>query len=144
MRGFTTIELIVVMIVMAILAAVAVPRLTARTPLQERGARDQLRGMLLYSRQIAVTQQREVCVLATPAQASVVYATTGGACNPALPVSMPGSNAPYVMLMPTGVTLGGAPQVRFNARGQLVPAADQTLLVGTLALTVSRETGVVL
>ena len=142
MRGFTTVEMIVVMVLTAILAAVALPRLTARTPLQERGARDHVKGMLTHVRQVAVAQQRETCVLATPTQVRAVY-VTGGACNPARPLSMPGSNEPYLIDMPTGVAMGGAAQVRFNARGQPVPAANATLTVGNLTLTVTRETGLV-
>ena len=143
MRGFTTIELIVVMVVMSILAALAVPRLTAPSALQERGARDQLRGMLHHSRKLAMTQQREVCVLATPTRASAVY-VAAGACAIGLPVTDPGGSGAYRIDMPAGIALGGAALVRFNARGQLVPAADQTFTVGTFALTVSRETGLAL
>ena len=124
MRGFTTVEMIVVMVLTAILAAVALPRLTARTPLQERGARDHVKGMLTHVRQVAVAQQRETCVLATPTQVRA-------------------SNEPYLIDMPTGVAMGGAAQVRFNARGQPVPAANATLTVGNLTLTVTRETGLV-
>jgi MSHA pilin protein MshC len=143
MRGFTTIELIVVMVVMAVLAALAIPRLTDRSALQERGARDQLRGMLHHARKLAMTQQRDVCVLATPTRASAVY-FAGGACSPALPVADPGGNAAFQIDMPAGVALAGAAQVRFNARGQLVPATNLTLNVGATALTISRETGLAL
>lgn len=140
MRGFTTIELIVVIVVMSILAALAIPRLSDRSAVQERGARDQLRGMLHHARKLAMTQQREVCVLATPTQASAVY-VAAGICNPAQPVTDPGGAGAYRIAMPAGVALGGAALVRFNARGQLVPAINQTLTVGGVALTVSRETG---
>ena len=143
MRGFTTIELIVVMVVMAVLATLGIPRLLERNSLVERAARDQLRGMLHHSRKIAMTQQREVCVTTTAAQAQAVY-VSAGACNPALPVADPARTGPYVIAMPNGVALSGAAQVHFNSRGQLVPAADQTLNVGTFVLTVSRETGLAL
>jgi MSHA pilin protein MshC len=140
MRGFTTVELVVVMVVMGLLAAVAVPRLTSRTVLQERGVQDQLRGLLRSSRQLAVTQGRDVCVLLTPDRARAVY-TAAGACASAMPVAGTGGEAELALTLPPGVVLGGAPLVRFNARGQLVPAADRTVTVGSLALTVSRETG---
>jgi MSHA pilin protein MshC len=143
MRGFTVVELIVVMAVMSLLAALAVPRLTDRTALQERGARDQLRALLNYSRQLAMTQQRDVCVLTTPTQARAVF-TAGGVCAPAQPVPDPAGGGAYTIAMPAGVNLSGAALLRFNARGQPVPASDQTLFVGVLALTVYRETGVAL
>jgi MSHA pilin protein MshC len=140
MRGFTVVELIVVMAVMSLLAALAVPRLTDRTALQERGARDQLRGLLAHSRKVAVAQQREVCVLAAANSVRAVYAP-GGVCNLAQPVADPAGGGALRLDVPSPITLGGAPLVRFNARGQPVPALDQTLTVGALTVTVHRETG---
>ena len=137
------IELIVVMLVMGVLAAVAVPRLTDRSAIQERGAQDQLRGMLTHSRKLAVTQQRDVCVLLTPTQASAVY-VTAGACSAAAAVAAPGGQGAYVIAAPLGVSFSGATLVRFNPRGQPVPALNQIINVGTLALTVNRETGLTL
>lgn len=141
-RGFTMIELVVVMLVMAVLAAVALPRLTDRRALQERGFIDQLRSLLQYSRKVALTQRREVCVLLGPAQAQAVYAN-GAACNAAAPVATPGSSEPLVIAVPAGVVLGGAALVRFNTVGQPAPNANHLINVGANSLTVSRETGIV-
>lgn len=141
-RGFTMVELIVVMLLMGVLAAVAVPRMTDRSALQERGAQEMLRALLDHSRKLAVTQQREVCVLVTPAQARAVYATgTPANCLPGTPVLSPGGGTPYVVDAPVNVSFGGAAQVQFNARGQPAANANQTLSVGSLSLTVQRETG---
>jgi MSHA pilin protein MshC len=140
MRGFTVIELLVVLALSAVLATLALPRLTDRSALQERGARDQLRTMVAHSRRIAMTQQREVCVLLTPAQARAVYANAGG-CVPAQPLRDPAGGGAYTIDMPPGTALGGTALLRFNSRGQPVPALDQTITVGTLAIVVYRETG---
>ncbi len=142
-RGFTMIELMVVMVVMGVMASLAMPRLMDRRALLERGAFDQVRGMLVYARQLAMTQGRDVCLLASPNQARVVYANAGG-CAPGLPVSAPGQNTPYLINMAPGIALGGAALVRFNNRGQPVPAANQALSIGALILTVQLETGMVL
>jgi MSHA pilin protein MshC len=143
MRGFTVIELLVVMALSAVLAALAVPRLTDRTALQERGARDQLRTMIAHSRRIAMTQQREVCVLVAPSQVRAVY-FNAGACQPAAPLRDPAGSGAYQLDMPPGTALGGAALLRFNSRGQPVPAANQTITVGSLAVVVYRETGLAL
>jgi MSHA pilin protein MshC len=143
MRGFTLVELLTVLMVTALLATLAVPRLTDRTALQERGARDQLRTMIAHGRRVAMTQQREVCVLVAPAQARAVYANAGG-CLPASPLRDPSGNAAYQIDMPPSIALGGAALLRFNTRGQPVPALDQIVTVGTLAITVFHETGLAL
>jgi MSHA pilin protein MshC len=140
-HGYTMIELIVVLTLMGALAAVAIPRMTDRTALQERGFQDEVRSLLRHSRKVAVSRQRDVCVLLTPAQGSAVYAN-GLGCNAAAPVTAPGNTDPYVIRVPAGVTLGGAALVRFNSGGQPVPNVDHVINVGALALTVSRETGI--
>jgi prepilin-type N-terminal cleavage/methylation domain-containing protein len=142
MRGYTLVELIVVMLIMAILGAVALPRLTDRTALHERGFRDQLKTMLDHGRKLAMVQQRDVCVLIGPAQAQSVY-TAAGACSVAAPVAEPSGQAPFVVPVPAGVVPGGAALVRFNLRGQPVPNANLNISVGSLTLSVSRETGIV-
>jgi MSHA pilin protein MshC len=143
MRGFSLVELLVVLVVSAVLATLAAPRLTHRSALQERGARDQLRVMIAHSRRVAMTQQRAVCVLLMPTQARAVYANAGG-CLPASPLRDPAGNAAYQLDMPSGITLGGAALLRFNARGQPVPALDQIVTLGVLSVTVFRETGLAL
>ena len=141
-RGFTMVELVVVMLVMAVLAALALPRLSDRRALQERGFLDQLRALLQYSRKVALTQRREVCVLLAPTQAQVVYAN-GAACNLAAPVATPGRSEAFVIPVPAGVVLGGVALVRFNVAGQPAPNADHLISVGANSFTVSRETGIV-
>jgi MSHA pilin protein MshC len=141
-HGFTVVELVVVLMLIGLLAALAAPRLTDRSALQERGVQDQLRGLLRSARQVAVTQEREVCVLLAAAQARAVYGV-GGGCPLTNPVSGHGGEATLALQLPPQLAMGGATLVRFNARGQPVPATDQVITVGSLSLTVSRETGLV-
>ena len=139
------VELIVVMLIMGILAAVALPRVTNRTAFDERGFQDQVVTMLRHGRTLAVAQQRDVCVLLIPPTVSMVYAGAA-ACIPsaagAQPVE-PGTSTQFVINVPQGVALGGTAQVRFNPQGRPVPNVNQVITVGAQALTVSRETGIV-
>jgi MSHA pilin protein MshC len=144
-RGYTMVELIVVLTVMGVLATVAVPRLMDRRALNERGFQDQLLGALRHARKLATTQGREVCVQMQPGglrEVHLVYANAAGPCNAAAPVAEPGSSAPMALPLPSDVTLGGAALVRFASTGRLVPYLNVSLTVGAnAALTVDRETG---
>lgn len=142
LHGFTMVEMVMVLVVMGVLAAVALPRLTDRRALQERGFLDQVRALLQHSRKIATVQRREVCVLLAPTAVSAVYAN-GAACDAAAPLPAPGSNEPFTIAVPNGVVLGGTALVRFTVAGQPSPNADQVISVGGNAFTVSRETGIV-
>jgi type II secretory pathway pseudopilin PulG len=134
------VELVIAMLLMATLAAIAVPRLTQRSALEERGARDQLRGLIEHARQSARVQNREVCVLLAAAEARVVYGTPT-ACNAAAPLPSPEGDGPQRLQMPNGVALAGPAALRFDARGRPFANTDQTLSVGNLALIVRRSTG---
>ena len=142
-RGFTMVELVMVLVVMGVLAAVALPRLTDRRALQERGFLDQVRSVLQHSRKIATVQRRGTCVLLTAAAVSAYY-DNGAGCNAAsVPLATPGSTDPFTIAVPNGVVLGGVAQVRFAATGQPNPDIDHIVTVGGNTYTVSRETGIV-
>jgi MSHA pilin protein MshC len=140
-RGFTMIELIVVISVMGVVATLAMTRSADRISLHERGFRDQLAATLRHARKLAISQQRNVCVLLATPQVRGVY-VNAGACDPAAPIAEPGSSTPLVLQVPTGVTLAGPLAVQFNPSGQPVPNANQAIAVGALSFTISRETGI--
>jgi MSHA pilin protein MshC len=137
-RGYTLIEMIAVLMVAGIVAAMALPALTDRSALQARGFADALRAMLRHCRATATAQQRDVCVQVSPLQARALLT-----CNPATPLATPGESAPFVIDVPAGLALSGTLVLRFNASGQPVPNATQVLNAGTHPITVYRETGLV-
>lgn len=126
------------MTVMVLVAVLALPREEGRTGVAQRQARDQLRVLLEHSRDSAHAQHRPVCVTLTAAQAWANYATPGG-CGGAALQAPDGTAA--VVDAPTGIAFAGATLVRFDARGRPVSVNDQTIIVGTLALVVVRESG---
>ena len=64
-HGFTLIELIAIMIIVGIMAAVALPRMSALSGYDERGLHDKLKASLQFSRKTAVASRRYVCLTVT-------------------------------------------------------------------------------
>lgn len=60
-RGFTQVELIVVIIMAGILAAVAMPRWRGESGFEERQFRDELVAALRYAQKSAIAARRTVC-----------------------------------------------------------------------------------
>jgi len=149
MRGFTVVELIVVLALLAILSVTALPAFNSRTPVHELGLRDQIVAMVQYSRKLAVVQNRGVCLLitpstpATPGLVQAVY-VVGNACSPANWVEQPNdAAAPFTAAIPEDVVMGGAGQLRFDANGRLVPNVALTITLGMRNVTVANETSLV-
>ena len=60
--GFTLVEMIAVMVVVGVLAAVAVPRFMGKAGFESRGFFDQTLAVIRYAQKIAIAQRRLVFV----------------------------------------------------------------------------------
>jgi len=140
-RGFTMVELILVMVIAGILAAVAVPRMIGRNAFDERGFADQLAATVRFAQKLAVAQRREVCVSLTANDATLWY---DAAC--ATPAPGPGGEKPYTITAPGGVAIAPAMVLRFRTGGVPDIAAQLDIQVsgsGTHHVFVEQETGYV-
>ncbi len=137
-RGFTLLELVVVMAVLAIIAVLALPGAADRLAQAQRNARDELRVLIEHARDSAHAQRRDTCVVFSGTLAAARYATAGG-CNGAPLAWAAGGNA--AVAAPAGVTFSGPAQLRFDARGRPTASTDQIVGVGALSLTVLRGSG---
>lgn len=139
--GFTMVELILVIAVAGILAAVAVPRMVGRTSFDTRGYADQLAATVRFAQKLAVSQRTDVFVRLTASDATLCYDV---AC--ANPAPGPGGEKPYTVTAPDGVTLTPAMVLGFSAGGVPNIAAQLDIQVngsGTHHVFVEQETGYV-
>ncbi|MEW5967352.1 MAG: type II secretion system protein [Pseudomonadota bacterium] len=143
-RGFTLVELLLVMVIAGILAAVAVPRLTQRSAFDVRGYADQLAATVRFAQKLAIAQRRDVFVQFSSGEAVLCYNAAAPCASPA---PGPGGEKPYTVTAPGGVTITSAVSaLGFDAGGRPNLAARLDIQVagsGTHVVQVERETGYV-
>lgn len=124
-KGFTIIELIVVMAVIGILAAMVIPRMMATGAINARESAE------LVAADIRKTQD-----LAMADISSHTITFTSG--NNSYVIDQGTANAQTVTL-PTGVTINTTSTITFSTLGE--PDAGATINVGGISISVSQKTG---
>jgi len=144
-RRFTIVELILVMVIAGILAAVAVPRMVGRAGFDTRGFADQLAATVRFAQKLAVAQRRDVFVQLTANDATLCYIPTTP-CPAASRAPGPGGEKPHTVSAPGGVAIAPAMVLGFNAGGVPDIAAQLAIQVngtGTHTILIEQETGYV-
>jgi len=145
--GFTLIELVVTVALVAIVAAYAVPRFFQASTFQSRGFHDKATAVVRAAQKTAVAWRRNVFVCVTGPQ------ITAGTPNTCATPLVRGSGGAITETAPTGVTLNtltfgfdglGRP---VNSAGVLLGAVSTITFTSTIAgdparqITVVAETG---
>ncbi len=144
-RGFTLVELVLVMVIAGIIAAVAMPRLVGNNGFDTRGFADELAATLRFAQKLAVAQRRAVFVQITAPDATLCY-VAATPCPAASQAPGPGGEKPYTITAPNGVAIAPATTLRFAASGSPDITAQLVLQVvgaATYPIRVERETGYV-
>lgn len=162
-RGFTLVELVMVLVILGVLAVFALPRILSSGDTAARGLHDSTLSYLRYAHKTAIAQRRTVCVAFTNTSVSLRIANTAASysCAGASGVVLNGadgkasvgvSGAAYAASTVKGIGCLATPAAfSFDGLGQPVNgsgvalATAQCIQVGNAAnsITVEAATGYV-
>ena len=147
--GFTVVELVLVITILAVLAAVAVPRFFDNQAFRERGYYDELTAAIRYAQKVSVGSGCRVRVVVNAAGYGLnQQAPLAGHCDPGdgvFPLTVRlASGEPMTGVAPPGVAVAPAVAITYDALGRTNLAADQVIMVGTRPMVVQADSGLVL
>jgi MSHA pilin protein MshC len=139
LRGFTLIELIMVIVILGVLAVFAAPRILNTGDFTQQGFHDETLSLLRYAQKTAIAQRRTVCVTLAATGVTMMMDTNSppdGACD----------TAPTLPNTPRGGSglVGSVGSFNFTSLGNTDQAARVTItIVNSSAIAVEADTGYV-
>lgn len=146
-RGFSLIELIVVILVMSVLAAYAAPRFFGQGTFEGPAFALELASAARYAQKLAVTSGCPVDLNVTATGYSLTQPPTLAACNNATPamtraVKHPATGDDFTASVPAGVSIGGTlGTITFGASG--APSGAAALTVNGQTVSIASGSGYV-
>lgn len=148
LRGFTLVELIMVIVIMGVLAVYAMPRMFNSQDFYARGFHDETMAYLRYAQKTAIAQRRTVCVSFGSNSLTLAVALNDGTADcttAATPFSGPKGESPPTLTAKGTVTYAATPAtLNFDSLGQptsggVALTVPRTLQVNTTGKTVTVE-----
>jgi MSHA pilin protein MshC len=143
--GFSLIELIVVMVVMAVLVGLAVPRFFGQGEFEGPAFAQELGSAARYAQKLAVVSGCPVNLTVSAGgyalfQAQATTPACSGTLTMTLPVRHPATGEAFAATVPTGVAIGGSlGTVQFSAAG--VPSAAATFTIAGQSVSIAAGSG---
>lgn len=143
-RGFTLIELIMVMILTGILAVAVVPRFFDKTTFEAKGFYDQTFAILRYAQKAAIAKRRTVCVAFTSTTVTLTIASVASSATCDKNVISPTGASPYTVTAKSSVAFAAVPTgFQFNSLGQATVGQTITVSGASGSIIIEQETGYV-
>lgn len=149
MRGFTQVELIVVIVIVGVLALAVIPRFSGDSGFEARAFRDSVVAGLRYAQKSAVAARRTTCATFSAAPARVDFRISNGNgavdCVQGLPLIGPDNRQLQVTAANMVAFVALPADVVFDGAGRPLRASVFSVsgLDASLMVTVEAETGYV-
>lgn len=143
-KGFTLIEILIVVIILAIAAAIAIPRMGSAGAMQMRAAADMIAADLEYAKSMATSRQADYTVIFNTSAESYQIEDASGVINHPVKVGSQfiinfSADSRLDEVDITNVNFNSTSQVQFDRLGSPDNAGTITLQAGGVSATITVE-----